>query len=471
MARDHPRSRGVYLPKALLSSASQGSSPLARGLRGRLVPGLRGPGGSSPLARGLLDVVPPFRPRAWIIPARAGFTLRPRRGHRSDADHPRSRGVYEPCSPGCVQDLGSSPLARGLRSHDFQRSGALGDHPRSRGVYEADPRPSWLRQGSSPLARGLHLPEPHPGRRQRIIPARAGFTPPTPIRSTPPGDHPRSRGVYLVAGHNGTVAIGSSPLARGLRPLRAPHRLQMGIIPARAGFTGSAVSGPGRGWDHPRSRGVYTTRTSPPPPAAGSSPLARGLRPGVRGLSVALRIIPARAGFTGVGAGPPRRRRDHPRSRGVYGYGHHARVGLRGSSPLARGLRLTPLLTTVGSGIIPARAGFTSRTAGGCTSTPDHPRSRGVYRARTRRHSGSGGSSPLARGLPMRWLRIATAVRIIPARAGFTLNQAVEQVRQGDHPRSRGVYSSPRTMTTPATGSSPLARGLHLRIVGIPTNP
>ena len=55
-----------------------------------------------------------------------------------------------------------------------------------------------------------------------------------------------------------------------------------GIIPARAGFTtprsGSTVRGP----DHPRTRGVYGFCGVCVAVAAGSSPHARGLRPGLR---------------------------------------------------------------------------------------------------------------------------------------------------------------------------------------------
>ena len=32
--RDHPRSRGVYIPESLVDPFPEGSSPLARGLRG-----------------------------------------------------------------------------------------------------------------------------------------------------------------------------------------------------------------------------------------------------------------------------------------------------------------------------------------------------------------------------------------------------------------------------------------------------
>ena len=50
------------------------------------------------------------------------------------------------------------------------------------------------------------------------------------------------------------------------------------------------------------------------------------------------------------------------------------------------------------------------------------------------------GSSPLARGLPEGTLKVDLDERIIPARAGFTVNDVVLLVPSEDHPRSRGVY-------------------------------
>ena len=51
-----------------------------------------------------------------------------------------------------------------------------------------------------------------------------------------------------------------------------------GIIPARAGFTGWLTADANMDWDHPRSRGVYRFTLTVEGEAAGSSPLARGLR-------------------------------------------------------------------------------------------------------------------------------------------------------------------------------------------------
>ena len=95
---------------------------------------------------------------------------------------------------------------------------------------------------------------------------------------------------------------GSSPLARGLLVALVIGRVKSGIIPARAGFT---LAQPESGFldeDHPRSRGVYCTRTMILLSVLGSSPLARGLRNIVYGSQIEERIIPARAGFTRLDA-------------------------------------------------------------------------------------------------------------------------------------------------------------------------
>ena len=194
-----------------------------------------------------------------------------------------------------------------------------------------------------------------------IIPARAGFTSAGRFRGDAEPDHPRSRGVYSPSSSKKPWGTGSSPLARGLLPVPVGEQGVGGIIPARAGFTHDAVPDGLDPRDHPRSRGVY----HPAPPHVrrpeGSSPLARGLHPLIGQGGSHIRIIPARAGFTGRRAAIRRRPGDHPRSRGVYGFQAFALVVLVGSSPLARGLPSKLPGPPMVGGIIPARAGFTER--------------------------------------------------------------------------------------------------------------
>ena len=172
------------------------------------------------------------------------------------------------------------------------------------------------------------------------------------------------------------------------------------------------------------------------------------------------RIIPARAGFTPSRRRRRRRRWDHPRSRGVYPSTMALAVGMRGSSPLARGLPEADRPRRREDGIIPARAGFTRLRDRSRASGRDHPRSRGVYSEVPEVAVGGVGSSPLARGLRPRPARRARRLRIIPARAGFTPRARIWATWPGDHPRSRGVYVPGVRRIKPAPGSSPLARGL-----------
>ena len=233
---DHPRSRGVY--PAFFTWAVT-------------VPG------SSPLARGLLDLHGDSDVLVRIIPARAGFTKRAAAHRRTTQDHPRSRGVYWSMLGASSACGGSSPLARGLLSGEGRVQDVAGiiparagftsdrpdnpsfnwDHPRSREVYLFLTASRAACAGSSPLARGLREPVAVASFPERIIPARAGFTPPKL-----PVVHRKS---------------GSSPLARGLPQAASREAGPCWIIPARAGFTRGGGSPTVWGRDHPRSRGVY----------------------------------------------------------------------------------------------------------------------------------------------------------------------------------------------------------------------
>ena len=213
--------------------------------------------GSSPLARGLRWSPGRSRVEDRIIPARAGFTVRPRPPAGRAPDHPRSRGVYAVAAVTRAATAGSSPLARGLRE-------------------------------GPPVGRG----------RRGIIPARAGFTHGRVQALGGERDHPRSRGVYEVIWRDTEAKSGSSPLARGLPRVKIDSHPVGRIIPARAGFTLPPLRRSGRFRDHPRSRGVYWIVPAPQWRCVGSSPLARGLRWSPGRSRVEDRIIPARAGFT-----------------------------------------------------------------------------------------------------------------------------------------------------------------------------
>ena len=253
---DHPRSRGVYVEHA------SGGPDIVR-----------------------------------IIPARAGFTLFWRCSRSFLSDHPRSRGVYRGDRVEDVSGCGSSPLARGLRGGFSGFCVVVGIIP-ARAGFTASVSRARLVMGSSPLARGLPPPPTATAAARGIIPARAGFTGDagTPWRGAT--DHPRSRGVYLRPRHPLGGGAGSSPLARGLHVPADAQTSAPRIIPARAGFTPPREPGPCTGTDHPRSRGVYMYPNFSGAPDRGSSPLARGLREALHPAGRSRGIIPARAGFT-----------------------------------------------------------------------------------------------------------------------------------------------------------------------------
>ena len=134
MGPDHPRSRGEYSLSTWLTETWMGSSPLSRGIHGRIgspeplfgiIPALAGNTmpvaspddfvlGSSPLSRGIPMCGASSFHRSRIIPALAGNTSRVNSATFCAADHPRSRGEY-PCSRlRRLTGEGSSPLSRGI---------------------------------------------------------------------------------------------------------------------------------------------------------------------------------------------------------------------------------------------------------------------------------------------------------------------------------------------------------------------
>ena len=169
--------------------------------------------------------------------------------------HPRSRGA----------DLFYSPPRRDPWAHPRSR-GADPPHHRSR-------RTTW---GSSPLARGGPLNALASRVADGLIPARAGRTERIAVAVPPPRAHPRSRGADSLLERLVGIDQGSSPLARGGRPLRdgIPHR--WGLIPARAGRTPADPVRHLGARAHPRSRGADSLNEVPQGLSQGSSPLARG---------------------------------------------------------------------------------------------------------------------------------------------------------------------------------------------------
>ena len=215
--------------------------------------------------------------------------------------------------------------------------------------------------------------------------------------------------------------------------------------------------------DHPRSCGAnamtgYSNRVT-----IGSSPLVRG-----QPIHVNKRLVLL----------------DHPRSCGANDSLYHRLDFAHGSSPLVRGQRRGRTLAVHGERIIPARAGPTCIAGQVPWCSTDHPRSCGANPTIYLVSFFCSGSSPLVRGQRVDTCASYVSRRIIPARAGPTINIIITshfhsgssplvrgQLRvyyrnlycYPDHPRSCGANIECRQDIAEASGSSPLVRGQPLR--------
>ena len=295
----HPRERGEHRQHRTRWSASDGSSPRARG-----TPGMQ-PFGFCHLR---------------LIPASAGNTRSPFVMSRPYAAHPRERREHKQTDRAPACRSGSSPRAREtlgradprparsrlipasagntVRADRFQAHAAA--HPRERGEHFRLPTRSCAAAGSSPRAQGTP-PHSNPAiNAARLIPASAGNTCPCAARGYSPAAHPRERGEHESQRWCLTCVIGSSPRARGTRSGRHHEPIRPRLIPASAGNTRECSRAPRSATAHPRERGEHGTCPRAAANRSGSSPRARGTRRQREQDVRRLRLIPASAGNTTV---------------------------------------------------------------------------------------------------------------------------------------------------------------------------
>ena len=170
--------------------------------------------------------------------------------------------------------------------------------------------------GSSPLTRGKRLCDLLEALGIGLIPAHAGKTSSPASPASRPRAHPRSRGENVKAKLSLSERVGSSPLTRGKRGAGGQRRDRQGLIPAHAGKTATTPMKSVRAGAHPRSRGENRRTASLILPPWGSSPLTRGKLQGHGLRQVTCRLIPAHAGKT-LGENTYNAiKAAHPRSRG-----------------------------------------------------------------------------------------------------------------------------------------------------------
>ncbi len=337
-------------------------------------------------------------------------------------------------------------------------------HPRWRGADSSSPRSQGSSSGSSPLARGGQLSFARSCPAAGLIPAGAGRTIAAERGAARPGVHPRWRGADHDLDFDLMVSEGSSPLARGGRAVGGGGGGWGGLIPAGAGRTSLPPRRTTCTRAHPRWRGADSASSGRCRCRAGSSPLARG-GPGEVDVRVVLvGLIPAGAGRTTAPSLSSRATRAHPRWRGADTGGRFSLTRASGSSPLARGGPSAMRRQEARDGLIPAGAGRTTSTTRSGAPSRAHPRWRGADLCSSALASRLSGSSPLARGGHVRDRQVRVGRRLIPAGAGRTGPRARLSCGSAAHPRWRGADHRRGALLPAKAGSSPLARGGHLSI-------
>ena len=109
--------------------------------------------------------------------------------------------------------------------------------PRLCGEYSPEKHIRPKNVGSSPLARGIRYQYCALFPTDQIIPACAGKKYRMLSKETTRGDHPRLRGEYLTDVFVKVTFPGSSPLTRGIQRATNIVKICIGIIPACAGNT------------------------------------------------------------------------------------------------------------------------------------------------------------------------------------------------------------------------------------------
>ena len=275
--------------------------------------------GSSPRVRGKLQTSFSLIIGVRLIPARAGKTRESKAVPAGYWAHPRACGENIDCAYYPHGETGSSPRVRGKRGRCRRR----------------------------PLHRGL-------------IPARAGKTRAGASTIRRRRAHPRACGENAGNSYEEMSMMGSSPRVRGKQPQRRPTPSPPRLIPARAGKTNTTAFP--LEWDraHPRACGENRTAGKSLSNRAGSSPRVRGKLGGIPLTCYRIGLIPARAGKTGSFVAVSITPKAHPRACGENPRRTVTLSAIRGSSPRVRGKHKDRKTGKPTIGLIPARAGKTT---------------------------------------------------------------------------------------------------------------
>ena len=141
-----------------------------------------------------------------------------------------------------------------------------------------------------------------------------------------------------------------------------------------------------------------------------------------------------------------------------------------GSSPPVRGALQVGKGCSCIHGLIPARAGSTSRPSVQSRGGRAHPRPCGEHPMKFRKRSTVLGSSPPVRGAPSAGHELKDQRGLIPARAGSTKLPNLPRNSARAHPRPCGEHSWRALRMSGVLGSSPPVRGA-LDAIGVSLPP
>ena len=235
------------------------------------------------------------------------------------------------------------------------------------------------------------------------------------------------------------------------------------FIPACAGNAAAGKSCCADRSVHPRMRGERPLSEQQLTDDTGSSPHARGTLDNAQLHFLTARFIPACAGNAPVSAAARLPATVHPRMRGERRGKAVRSHGWPGSSPHARGTLLPVSWWQAPIRFIPACAGNARHSPSGSSCQSVHPRMRGERMWRRSDTVGVRGSSPHARGTRQLLPGHLIEVRFIPACAGNAQYRHRIALHETVHPRMRGERLFSANLPLADTGSSPHARGTHYR--------
>ncbi len=205
--------------------------------------------------------------------------------------------------------------------------------------------------------------------------------------------------------------------------------------------------------------GDHPYRPLPAVSPYGSSPHARGPRERIVPLAGHIRFIPACTGTTEWVCTRLELQTVHPRMHGDHISWERQPGRSLGSSPHARGPRISGKQVETGARFIPACTGTTSLCYRCHVLFPVHPRMHGDHRSRTTARTAATGSSPHARGPLKQYSSPFYRTRFIPACTGTTRFSNVSPGTGTVHPRMHGDHVEDTGTVASAAGSSPHARG------------